>query len=293
MTVNPMLSCRQRGLEPCPPCRLGEYGLCRRTREGVPGPGPTIGYSPRAGGGWSEGFVAHVSQLHRADGLADDVAVLADPFASALRGVLDQPPREGDVVLVIGAGTIGLLAIRALRATGWRGEVAALGRYPAQRELALRAGATRVFAGRAELLAWAGGLPDARVYRPTLAPAFVEGGPSLVYDTVGARSSLADALALARGGGRVVLVGAAAHVQLDLTRLWYRHLTLAGIFVYGMAQFRGERQDIFAAAMALLREGALDGLPLVTHRFPLAEYRTAIATALDKRAGAVKVVFAR
>ena len=289
--VNPMLSCRQRGLEPCGACREGDYGLCRRTRDGVPGPGPMIGYSPGAGGGWSAAFVAHVSQLHRADGLADDVAVLTDPFGSALRGVLLQPPSPGDVVLVIGAGTIGLLATRALRAIGWNGEVAVIGRYPYQREVARRAGATHVFAGRAEAYAWAAALPGARAYRPTLARPFVEGGPSLVYDTVGTAHSLADALALAAGGGRLVLIGAAARVRLDLTRLWYRQLTLAGIFAYGMVPFRGERRDIYEAALELLREGALAELPLVTHRFALSDYRRAISTALDKRGGAVKVAF--
>ncbi|NJD10570.1 MAG: zinc-binding dehydrogenase, partial [Gemmatimonadetes bacterium] len=249
------------------------------------------GHSPGAGGGWSGGFLAHVSQLHAAGSLADDVAVLADPFASALRGVLEHPPAPGDVVLVIGAGTIGLLAVRALRATGWGGEIAVLGRYPNQRELARQAGASSVFARPREVLDWAGALPDARTWRPRLAPAFVEGGPSLVFDTVGRHSSLRAALALACGGGRIVLVGAAARVRLDLTRLWYRHLTLAGIFVYGPVPFRGQPCDIFSAAVTLMHEGALEGLPLVTHHFPLADYRTAIATALDKRAGAVKVVF--
>ncbi|HSJ15317.1 MAG TPA: alcohol dehydrogenase catalytic domain-containing protein, partial [Longimicrobiales bacterium] len=65
--VNPMLGCRQRSIEPpCPPCGRGEYGLCRYTDRGTPGPGPMIGYCPGTGGGWSESFVAHASQLHPA-----------------------------------------------------------------------------------------------------------------------------------------------------------------------------------------------------------------------------------
>src|SRR5688500_5786997 len=79
--VNPMLACAQRGLEPaCPACARGEYGLCRRTREGTVGTGPMIGYCPRVGGGWSAFFVAHRTQLHTADDLSDDVAVLTDPL---------------------------------------------------------------------------------------------------------------------------------------------------------------------------------------------------------------------
>lgn len=51
VVVNPMLACAQRGLEPCPACARGEYGLCRSTTDGAIGTGPMIGYSPRAGGG--------------------------------------------------------------------------------------------------------------------------------------------------------------------------------------------------------------------------------------------------
>lgn len=291
--VNPMLSCAQRGLDPvCPPCARGDYGLCRRTDAGTPGRGPMIGYSPATGGGWSRSFVAHVSQLHDAKGLADDVAVLADPFASALRGVLLHPPREDDVVLIVGAGTIGLLALRALRATGWTGDVAILARYPFQRELAEAGGASRVFMRREELYAWADKLPHARTYKPTLAPKFVEGGPSLVYDTVGTEGSLGDALALTREGGRLVLIGAAAKVNVDFTRLWYRQLSIAGIFAYGFAPFRGQNRDIYDSTLELLRAGAVGGLGLVTHEFALEDYRAALAAALDKGGSrSIKVVF--
>lgn len=292
VVVNPMLACRQRGLEPlCAPCARGEYGLCRRTGEGAPGRGPMIGYSPAAGGGWSGAFVAHVSQLHGAEGLEDDVAVLTDPYASALRGLLLHPPAERDTVLVIGAGTIGLLAIRGLRALGWQGEITVQARYPFQQALAEQWGATRVFLKRDALYDWAGAAPGAVSYRPTLAPRFVEGGPSLVYDTVGTGGSLGDCMALTREGGRVVLIGAAARIHIDFTRVWYRQLTVAGIFAYGPAPFRGQHRDIYEITLDLLR-GSAAGPGLVTHVFGLEEYRAAIAAALDKGGSqSVKVAF--
>jgi len=289
--VNPMLACRQRAIDPpCPACARGDYGLCLNTDRGTPGPGAMIGYCPGTGGGWAESFLAHQSQLHRADGLEDDVAVLTDPFATSLRAVLLHPPRAGDNVLVIGAGTIGLLAVAALRATGWDGELAVLGRYPFQLEVAMAAGASRVFASARKTFDWAAGLPQARTYRPRLAPAFVEGGPDLIYDTVGSARSLRDAVRLARAGGRIVLVGGAAKVGLDLTRVWYRQLTLAGIFVYGPAPFEGAERDIYESAIELLRRGDLGALGLVTHTYPLSDYHSALAVALDKRgAGSLKV----
>ncbi|MEX2282295.1 MAG: zinc-binding dehydrogenase [Gemmatimonadota bacterium] len=292
VVVNPMLACRQRGLQACAACARGEYGLCRRTRDGALGTGPMIGYCPTVGGGWSRNFVAHESQLHRADGLADDVAVLTDPFASALRPVLLHPPAEDDVVLVIGVGSIGALTIRALRMTGWRGPIAVVARHAFQQELAERAGADTILKGKAALYAWAEQLPEARAYRPTLAPRFVEGGPSLVYDTVGTSASIGDALALTREGGRIVLVGAAAKVSVDWTRVWYRQLTVAGVFAYGHVPIGGRQRDIYDHSLDLMRGDGFTELGLVTHIFDLEDYRAALAAALDKNGHrSIKVVF--
>ncbi|HEY0671624.1 MAG TPA: alcohol dehydrogenase catalytic domain-containing protein [Longimicrobiales bacterium] len=291
--INPMLACRQRGLTPpCAACARGEYGLCRRTRDGIVGTGPMIGFCPQAGGGWSRYFVAHHTQLHDAGDLPDDVAVLTDPFASSLRPVLLHPPEADDSILVIGAGSIGALTVKALRLFGWQGDINVLGRYRFQLELAERAGATRCFRSRGEVYKWAGNLPGAVSYKPTLAPKFVEGGPSLVYDTVGSASSIADALALTREGGRMVLVGAAAKVEVDWTRIWYRQLSVAGVFAYGSAPYHGQQRDIYDVSIQLMRNDGLGELNMVTHVFPLEEYRAALTAALDKNGSrSVKVVF--
>ncbi|HEX6134328.1 MAG TPA: alcohol dehydrogenase catalytic domain-containing protein [Longimicrobiales bacterium] len=292
VVVNPMLACEQRGLDPCPACVRGEYGLCRRTQDGSIGTGPMIGYCPAVGGGWSRSFVAHRSQLHSARGLADEVAVLADPLASSLRPVLLHPPVEGDVVLVIGAGTIGALTVRALRLIGWEGPLACIGRHDFQLDLARAAGADRVFRRPDEVYRWAGSLPDARSYKPTLAPRFVEGGPSLVYDTVGSAATIQDSLAITREGGKVVLIGGAARVAADWTRLWYRQLTVAGIFAYGRAPFRGTDRDIYESSLELLYTDGVAELGMVTHVFALEEYRAALSAALDKGGNrSIKVAF--
>jgi threonine dehydrogenase-like Zn-dependent dehydrogenase len=290
--VNPMLACAQRGLAACSACARGETGLCRSTVEGALGVGPMAGYNPTVGGGWAGSFVAHHTQLHRAGDLEDRVAVLTDPFASALRPVLLHPPSADDVVLVIGAGTIGILTIRALRLARFRGTIAVTARYDVQRRIAKTAGADVLLAGGDEAFAWAAGLPGARLFEPSMAPNFVEGGPSLIYDTVGSQRTAGQALALAREGGRVIVVGGAAKVAADWTRIWYRQLSVAGVIAYGEAAYRGDRRDIYDIALELMREGGLDDLELVTHEFGLEDYRDALDTALDKRGhGSIKVVF--
>ncbi|MFW5950864.1 MAG: zinc-dependent alcohol dehydrogenase [Gemmatimonadota bacterium] len=277
--VNPMLSCRQKGLEPCPPCARGDYGVCRRATDGT---GHITGFSPLTGGGWGDELVVHESQLFPQGELPDEVAVLTDTFASAAKGVFLEPPGPGDVVLVIGAGAIGLLTVRALRLTGWEGTIAVSARYAFQAATARRAGADEVLTSRAELYDWAASLPGAAGFKPTLAPKLVEGGPSLVFDAVGSDATVSDALALTREGGRVVITGGAGRVDVDLTRLWHRQLRVTGVMVYGPVDHHGRSVDIFEATLELVRADDLLGLGLVTHLFELEEYRDAIRVALDK-----------
>ena len=70
-----------------------------------------IGYCADLPGGWSDAMVVHRSQLHAVpDAVSDEAAVLVEPFSVAC-AVLARPPAAGEAVLVIGAGTLGLLTV--------------------------------------------------------------------------------------------------------------------------------------------------------------------------------------
>lgn len=285
--VNPMLACEQKGEEPCAACRRGDVGVCRRATDGN---GGITGFSPLTGGGWADQLVVHESMLRPQGDLPDEVAVLTDPYASAAKGVFLEPPVPGDVVLVLGAGTIGLLTVRALRRLGWDGTIAVSARYGFQAEKAKELGADVVLRGRDQLYEWASSLPGAAAFKPTMAPTVIEGGPSLVYDSVGSAGTVRDALALTREEGRIVVTGAAAVAKVDLTRLWHRQLEMRGVMVYGPVRHQGRTRDVFDATLDLIRGDDLGRFNLVTHTFALEEYRNAIRFALGKDAhGAIKV----
>ena len=152
VVLQPVLGCAARGIEPmCPACQAGNVGNCGYIAFGHIRPGLQTGFCADTGGGWStSGLVAHSSQLYAVpDTLSDADAVTVEPVACAVHAVLGAPITDGDVVAVIGAGTLGLLvtaALTHLAGVGGRATPAAVlvgARYAHQQRLAARAGCRR------------------------------------------------------------------------------------------------------------------------------------------------------
>ena len=293
VVVDPSISCTMRELPPCPQCRRGFPYLCQRCTDGALSPGFLVGYCRDLPGGWSQKMIAHATQLHPVpDGMPDERAVLVEPLAVATHGILRRPPARGARVLVIGAGTIGLCTVAALRLLGHEAHVTVAARHGIQARLAQALGASRVVSpadlGRAAREA------GARAFRPLIGREVYRGGFDVVYDCVGTRRSLDDALRLAREGGTVVLLGGAGEIpKTDWTFVWMRELEIVGAVGYGLEQVGGRTVHTFDLVLeALADHPDLPVERMVTHRFPLHRYRDALKAALDRRAsGAIKIVF--
>ncbi|MDP8949675.1 MAG: alcohol dehydrogenase catalytic domain-containing protein, partial [Actinomycetota bacterium] len=118
VTLEPALGCAARGIDPpCPYCAAGRHALCVNVAKGDLAPGIQTGFCRDTGGGWSEGtLVAHPSQLHRVpQDLPDEAAVATEPLACATHAALKTNPKESETALVIGAGSVGLFVVAALR----------------------------------------------------------------------------------------------------------------------------------------------------------------------------------
>jgi threonine dehydrogenase-like Zn-dependent dehydrogenase len=137
------LSCAPRGIEPvCPACAAGDYQLCWNFTQGGLAPGIHTGNSRDATGGFAELLPAHRTQVIPVpDALADEQAVLADPFAVSLHSITRHPPPPDGRALVWGGGALGTSAIAILRALHPDVEVAAVVLHPAQQQLARELGA--------------------------------------------------------------------------------------------------------------------------------------------------------
>jgi threonine dehydrogenase-like Zn-dependent dehydrogenase len=283
VVVEPALHCGVRGIEPaCAACRAGQYGNCVNVTKGDISAGVQTGYCRDTGGGWSSSLVAHDVQLHPiSESLPDDAAVMTEPFSCALHGVLRATPRPEETVLVLGCGTMGLLTIAALRALDISCRLVALAKHPHQQELAKSLGAHEILpAGRGQYDALCQ-RTGATMHQPEIGQPTVLGGFDLVFDCVGSPRSLDDALRFTRARGRTVLVGMPAIPKtVDWTTIWFKELSVMGVYAYGVEEFRDERVKTFELALRLMKEGKVDLRPLVTHRFALGDYKRAIQTAL-------------
>jgi len=116
-------NCHTQEIEPvCRQCAAGQSRFCENA---------SLGRGPNAVGvGWSERYVAHETEVWPVpEGLSDDQASLIEPMAVSVHAVLRALPAPGEKVLVVGAGTIGLLTLQAARALAPDANITVLARY--------------------------------------------------------------------------------------------------------------------------------------------------------------------
>jgi threonine dehydrogenase-like Zn-dependent dehydrogenase len=304
VVVDPMISCIVRGRDRtvwCRSCLDGRQATCENAGESGPqrvggeplARGVTIGYHHSLPGGWGERMLAHETQLYPVPAeISDRSAVLVEPLSIGVHAVLNHPPRPDDTVLVIGSGPIALATVWALRATGFAGDLVAQTKRTHEGDLARALGASTVVTPGAEAreaLIETG----AQAYMPIVgSEVYAGGGYPLIYDCVGSKQSLAQALRFARVRGRIVVLGNAGQMsRVDLTFLWARELDVRGFVCYGTEQWRGSRAHTFEITQELLMETGAPVERMITHQFPLGEYRDALrAAARRRRTGSIKVL---
>ena len=295
VAVDPMISCAMRGYgdRACPSCAVGLHCTCERMGEegetevgGRPiRRGITVGYHADLPGGWGERMVAHESQLFPvSDALDDRAAVLIEPIAVGMHAVLQMRPWGEGPVLVLGSGPIALGTVWSLRAAGFTGEIVAQIKRGHEAEIAKALGASEIVAPGPEArqaLVERG----AQGYMPIVGEeVYAGGGFPLVFDCVGSKATLQQSLRYASARGRVVMLGCAAEIRkLDLTFVWARELMVKGFVGYGREEWAGGHAHTFQITHDLLVQTGAPVDRMVTHVFPLAQYRDALSAAANRR----------
>jgi threonine 3-dehydrogenase len=242
----------------CLQCRLGEGHLCRRTS--------IIGVD--RDGAFADYIVMPASNVIRLDGIPTEIGAIMDPMGNAVHTVLEADV-PGSTVLVLGCGPIGCFAVGVARAAG-ASLVIASDLNPKRLELARAMGAHALLNPRHDDVV-------ARVRELTGGD-----GVDLVCEMSGHPSGHAQALAAARIGGRVNLLGTPSRTtEVDFARdIIFKGLTLYG--VTGRKMYRTWHQ-----MRRFLRGGQVDPRPVITHRFPLEQIAEAIQVIKDGQAGKV------
>jgi len=294
VVIEPVLGCVSRNITPvCSFCAAGHLGNCVNIAFGDLEPGLQTGFCCDTGGGWSTSMVAHRSQLHAVPAtMSDETAVMIEPTACAIHGVLAARVQAGERVVVLGAGTLGLLAIAALRHFTDAGQIIAVAKHPVQRDLA------RVFFGSDDegvlvepdeikrgvrRLTGAMALGDGEINR-------LAGGADVVIDCVGSEASVADALSIVRPRGRIAMLGMPGEIKVDLTGLWQREISLFGTYAYGTEHVVDGARRTFDLAFELVH--AADLGRLVSATYSIDRFDEAIVHAANAgRRGGVKIAF--
>jgi alcohol dehydrogenase len=231
----------------CPHCRAGRVTQCESRA--------LFGYSgvyPRLEGGQAE--LVRVPNADRSlfvvpDDVSDDDAVfVADILPTGFAGVRRGEVGVGDVVVVLGAGPVGLMAV--MSAVGTARELIAVDGVPARRELAETLGARAV-------------APEDAAAAVAAASAGL--GADVVVEAAGALPALDASLQLVRPQGIVSVIGAHFEPDYPLNNalMFEKEITLR--FTIGDPTRDRER------LLASIESGAMKPSQVITHRLPLSE----------------------
>jgi L-iditol 2-dehydrogenase len=240
----------------CGSCRFcldGRYNLCERLKV----------FGCQLPGAMGDAFVIGADRLHHVPAeLSDSAAVLIEPLGTPLHALRVAGGVAGRKVVVLGAGSIGLLVVVAARRAGAETIVVTdLLAHKLARAVELGADSA-VRADEAGVVSTIRGM--------------LGGSADLVFDCVSSQGSIADAIALAQNGGTVICIGVAAGpVEIPLHLVQDREVTLRG-----SAMYTGE--DI-RAALAMLESGTVPVEQIVTAVLPLEQVRDAFALAASGR----------
>ena len=243
----------------CLQCRNGHGHLCSRTR--------IIGVD--RDGAFADYIAMPASNIIKLSGIPVEVGAIMDPIGNAVHTVLEGGELPGSTVFVLGCGPIGCFACGVAKAAG-ASLVIASDLNDMRLSLAKKMGAdVTLNPGRDDVLA--------RVKELTGGD-----GVDLVCEMSGHPAGHGQAFAAARLGGRVNLLGTPSRTtEVDFAR----DVIFKGLTLYGVT---GRKMYTTWQQMArFLRNGQLDPMPVVTHRFPLERIADAIGVIKDGKAGKV------
>ncbi|HXA77824.1 MAG TPA: alcohol dehydrogenase catalytic domain-containing protein [Candidatus Acidoferrales bacterium] len=231
----------------CFHCRIGQTHLCPN--------GMLLGRDTN--GGFAEYLTAPTSHVFPLpDSIDSRTAPLIQVLTTCLHAQRLTNTFPGESVAVLGLGVTGQLHVQLAKARG-ANPVIGITRNMAKRELAQTLGADLTVASGEGAIQKVLEATDGR-------------GADLVIESTGVMASLADAVKMARSGGRLLLFGIITETEgaLPFYQLYFKELSLINA--------RVAKSEDYPGSINLVQRGIVRLEPLVSHVMPLGELKAAI-----------------
>lgn len=255
-SVEPYINCQQ-----CYSCRSGHTNCCEHHQ--------TLGV--HCDGGMRPMFTLPARKLHISRKLSFEQLALVETLAIGCHAVERGAPKPGEIVLVIGAGPIGLSVVEFAKLSGARTVVMDTN----ERRLEFVRDSMKV--------------PDTLLSKDVeenvKALEAIGGGtlPQVVIDATGSHHSMSAALRYLSFAGRLVYVGVTSEeLHFGHPLMHRRELTLLAS--------RNALSTDFSRIIQLIEDGKIDTNPWITHRAPLEEVQERFADWLNPANGVLKAV---
>jgi L-iditol 2-dehydrogenase len=249
----------------CWHCRNGSYNLCENRK--------IIGVSCdeyKKQGAMAEFITVKAHMLYSLPkNVSFREACLCEPLSVGMHAVGISGLKKTDSVLIIGAGTIGLMTLLAAKSCT-EGAIFVSARYEHQKKLALGMGASSAEMRADELRKQIFAATDGR-------------GADIVYDTVGTQESFDTAFHSVRTGGTIVCIGNnKAYVNFPLQECVVRQIAVLGSY-----SSAGE----FANCLNCIAQGQIDLAPFLEHVYRLDEGKEVFRALTAKKPPLLKAIF--
>ena len=192
----------------CDYCRRGEINFCENHK--------ALGVT--LNGGFAEYSIVPSSQVYLLPkDFSFSAAAFVEPLSCCIRGMDQASIKQGENLVILGSGTIGLLMVQLAKISG-AGKIIVIEPVAEKREIAYQLGADYVLdSDSPELL--------------TRINDLTSGGADVVIECVGKSTAADMAIKVARRGGRIVLFGLAGKndsINLNLQEFFLKELTMKG-----------------------------------------------------------------
>jgi len=256
VVVDPLIRCGA-----CEQCLRGQGNVCRNMR--------LVGL--HTCGAFAEYVPVEAANCHElSDSLTFEEGSMVEPLAVAVHAVNRTPVKLGDVVVVVGAGIVGLMALQAAKAAG-AGRVIVTDVLDYRLNFAKSIGADFTVNPRVENLA-------DRISELTHGR-----GAEVALEAVGLEATVRDAMSVLSRGGRLMILGMLADkMTLDILDAVVNELEIKGSYCYTSEDFK--------RALSLIKDQKMNVRPLITNVLHLDEAARGFELLHQKTEGVLKVL---